>query len=98
LKPYPRDQLKEKRRCFNYVLSSTRGIVEISFGVLKGRWRVRHPSISTDEETARQVCDVCVLLHNFLIEGGDSWTDNVDVRDTDPDVSAEDMTSDGDYI
>jgi len=97
LKPYPRDQLNEKRRYFNYVLSSTRVIVENAFGVLKGRWRVLHDGISTDVETARQVRDVCVLLHNFLIERGDSWTDDVDVSDTDPDVSAEDMTSDGDY-
>jgi len=97
LKPYPRDQLNEKRRYFNYVLSSTRVIVENAFGVLKGRWRVLHHGISTDVETARHTCDVCVLLHNLLIERGDSWTDDVDVRDTDPDVTAEDMTSDGDY-
>jgi len=97
LKPCPRDQLNEKRRYLNYVLSSTRVFIENAFGVLKGRWRVLHHGISTDVETARQVCDVFVLLHNFLIERGDSWTDNIDVRDTDPDVTAENMTSDGDY-
>jgi len=96
LKPYPRDQRNEKRRYVNYVLSSARVIVENAFGVLEGRWRILHHGICTDVETARQVCDVCVLLHRFLIERGDSWTDNVDVRDTDPDVTAEDMTSDGD--
>ena len=80
------------------MLSSTRVIVENDFGVLKGRWRVLHHGISTNVETAGQVCDVCVLLLNFLIERGDSWADNVDVRDTDPDLTAEDMTSDGDYV
>ena len=98
LKPYPRDQLNEKRRYFNYMLSSTSVIVvENALGVLKRRWRVLHHGISTDVETARQVCDVCVLPQNFLIERGNRWTDNVDVRDTDPDLTAEDMKSDGDY-
>ena len=67
LKPYPGDQLNEKGMYFNYVLVSTRVIVENAVGVLKGRWRVLHHGISTDVETARQVCAVCVLLHNFLI-------------------------------
>jgi len=67
LKPYPRDQLNEKGMYFNYVLVSTRVIVENAFGVLKGRWRVLHLGISRDVETARQVCAVCVLLHDFLI-------------------------------
>jgi len=58
---------------------------------------VLHLGVCTDVETGRQVCDVCVLLHNVLIERGESWTDNVDVRDTDSDVTAEDVTSDGDY-
>ena len=43
-----------------------------------------HHGIPTDVETARQVCDVCVILHNVLIERGDAWAGTVDTRDTYP--------------
>jgi len=84
LKPYPQHQLTTMRQFFNYCISSPRAVVENSFGLLKGRWRVLHDKVSAETEFVPVIVESCALLHNFLIDEEDEWADAVDANDGEP--------------
>jgi len=84
LKPYPQQQLTLMRKVYNYCISSPRAIVENSFDLLKGRWRVLHEKLSADIELVPDIVESCALLHNFLIDEKDEWVDVVDATDGEP--------------
>eukprot|EP00170_Pyropia_yezoensis_P002571 contig_10795_g2575 len=91
LKPIPQNQLNEKRRFVNHCLSSTRAVVECAFGLLKGRWRILHGTVSAETELVPEIVDACVLFHNFMLAEEDNWGHTVDasaegVHDVHPDV------------
>jgi len=68
LRPYPRRQLTDSRRLFNYRLSRGRRVVESAFGILAGKWRILNKPIETSPDMAgRSVKCICVL-HNTLID------------------------------
>jgi len=45
MRPYPRRQLTESQRLFNYCLSRGRRVVESAFGILAGKWRILNKPI-----------------------------------------------------
>jgi hypothetical protein len=67
MRPYPRRQLTESRRLFNYLLSRGRRVVEIAFGILAGKWRLLNKPIETSNMADRTVKCVCAL-HNTVID------------------------------
>jgi len=84
LKPYPQQQLNLKRKMLSYCISSPCAVVEISFGLLKGRWRVLHDKGPADTELVPAILESCALLHNFLVGEEDEWADVVHAPDGEP--------------
>ena len=71
------EELSDKQRNFNYVLSTTRMDVECAFGMLKNRFRLlRRPLEQKSVDTARRVVLACMALHHVLINLSDSNVDN----------------------
>ena len=66
MKPYPRNQLDNEKRIFNYRLSRARRCVENAFGVLANRLRVFRQPIAL--EPAKVVCitKAACVVHNYL--------------------------------
>lgn len=59
--------LTEREKTFNFKLSSTRMIVEHSFGLLKGRFQRLHHVSNLDIETCSKLVMCCCILHNICI-------------------------------
>lgn len=66
LRPYARKNLSEKKKVFNYRLSSTRRSVECSFGILANKWRVFHRPLNVSVDFAVDIVKACCILHNFV--------------------------------
>lgn len=97
LKPYPQGQLTSvRRRLFNRCLCFPRAVVENAFGLLKGRRRVLHQSVSAENEFVPSIIECCVRLHNFLLDQDDAWADTVDAPELDDGTTAADR-QDGNY-
>jgi len=67
MRPYPRRQLTESRRLFNYRLSKVRRVVESVFGILAGKWRILNKPIETSPDTVDRIVKCICVLHNTLI-------------------------------
>jgi hypothetical protein len=62
MRPYPKRQLIESRRLFNYRLSSVRRVVESAFGILAGKWRILNKPIETSPNMADRIVKcICVF-------------------------------------
>lgn len=67
MKPYPGNhETGTPERIFNQKLSSSRVVVENTFGIMASVFRVFKNPIALDVEKASIVTMTCVLLHNFL--------------------------------
>ena len=66
MKPYPRTQLSNKERIFNYRLSRMRRISENSFGILASRWRVLRSPILLEPRFVIIIVLAILVLHNLL--------------------------------
>ncbi|XP_050301061.1 uncharacterized protein LOC126739422 [Anthonomus grandis grandis] len=66
LRPYPRRNLNENKRIFNYRLTRARRFVESAFGILAKKWRVFHTSILVKPDFAALVIKAACVLHNFV--------------------------------
>jgi len=73
MRPYPKRQLTESRRLFNYRLSRGRRIIESAFGILAGKWRTLNKPIETSPNMADRIVKCICVLHNTVIdrEGSD---------------------------
>lgn len=69
LRPYPRHQLSDKERVFNYRLSRARRVIENPFGILVSRWRILIRSICCSPENAEHLVKALICLHNFVMPG-----------------------------
>jgi hypothetical protein len=71
--PYSRKgNLAAEKKEFNHKHSSTRVVVEHSFGMLKGRFKVlKHLQCSLDN--APKIITACVVLHNIAREEADEY-------------------------
>lgn len=67
MRPFPRQQLDEKKRIFNYRLSRARRMVECAFGILTAKWRILHKSIETDVNGAILITKATCILHNIVL-------------------------------
>jgi len=68
MRPYPRRQLTESRRLFNYRLSRSRRAVESAFGILAGKWRILNKPFETSPDMADRIVKCICVLHNTVID------------------------------
>lgn len=64
--PYPRRQLTNKRRIFNYRISRGRKSVECSFGMLASKFRLLETPIHCDVQKVDCIVQALCVLHNFV--------------------------------
>ncbi|XP_052741869.1 uncharacterized protein LOC128198809 [Bicyclus anynana] len=76
MRPYPRDNLNNEKRTYNYRLSRARRIVEATFGVLSRKWYVYRKEFECKIETVEKVIKATCVLHNFLIDKMPGYLDN----------------------
>uniref|UniRef100_A0A3B3S004 DDE Tnp4 domain-containing protein n=1 Tax=Paramormyrops kingsleyae TaxID=1676925 RepID=A0A3B3S004_9TELE len=65
LRPYPRRNLSQPKRIFNYRLSRARRVVENAFGILAAQWRIYHWVIGVGPVNVDAIVKATVALHNF---------------------------------
>jgi len=68
MRPYPRRQLTESRRLFNYRQSRGRRVVESAFGILAGKWRILNKPIETSPNMADRIVKCIRVLHNTVTD------------------------------
>jgi hypothetical protein len=68
MRPYPRRQLTESRRLFNYRLSRGRTVVESTFGILAGKWRILNKPIKASPNMVDRIVKCICVLHNTVID------------------------------
>jgi len=73
MRSYPRRQLTESWRLFNYCLSRGRRVVESAFAILAGKWRILNKPIETSPDMVDRIVKCICVLHNTVIdrEGAD---------------------------
>lgn len=82
MKPYSDATTDRKEKKFNYQLSKARVCIEQAFGVLKSRFRILTKRIDVAPAMASKIAVACAVLHNFCIDSGDRWEDQVLPQDT----------------
>ena len=70
---------------FNAAQQSARVVVENTFGILKGRFRILHYGIHTDLVHAKPITTACIVLHNVAIVRQDLWPTQDQIGDKDLD-------------
>lgn len=66
LRPYPRRNLNDSERIFNYRLTRARRFVECTFGILSSKWRIFCTGLLVDEQFAELITKAACILHNFV--------------------------------
>ncbi|MCO5594504.1 hypothetical protein L7F22_048536 [Adiantum nelumboides] len=78
--PFPGTQLDEQTQRFNFKLSSTRIVVERTFGQLKQIWRYLHQRIKQpDIELLSDIITTCCILHKIWLQFGEMENSNDDI-------------------
>jgi len=75
MRPYPRKNLTNEMRIFNYRLSRARRTIENAFGILTARWRILHKPLWMSTSNCENVFKALVCLHNFIILGEEETMD-----------------------
>ncbi|KAK5640416.1 hypothetical protein RI129_011227 [Pyrocoelia pectoralis] len=74
MKPYPRRDLDEMKRRYNYHLSYTRQVVECTFGILTAKFRIFDTNIAIHPTKVDKVIKAACVLHNLIrVEEGDMY-------------------------
>ena len=68
MRPFPRKQLNNQKRIYNYRLSRARRIVECAFGMLTKKFRVLENVMLVGPEKATTITLACCILHNIVRE------------------------------
>ncbi|KAJ8977827.1 hypothetical protein NQ317_011911 [Molorchus minor] len=76
LKPYPRQNLTDEQRIFNYRLSRARRCVECAFGILVAKWRCLKTELQVNREHVDIIVQCVCLLHNIVIDK-EGYTGNI---------------------
>lgn len=66
LKPLSQKNLTKEKRIYNYRISRTRNVVENTFGLISGVFRILHTPISIAPEKIKYIVLAICYLHNFL--------------------------------
>lgn len=77
MRPYPRGQLCDESRIFNYRLSRARRTIENAFGILTARWQILHKPLRMKEQNADSLFHALVVLHNFIMTAEESTDPNM---------------------
>lgn len=83
MRPYPRKNLDNDERIFNYRLSRARRIIENAFGILVAKWRIFRKPVIASVETVEQIVQASICLHNFLIKNEKDYTTDMVEREPD---------------
>lgn len=85
MKPYIGRNLNPIQQNFNFRLSSTRMVVENTFGRYKGRFRVVSKRMDFSLDNSRKIIKTTMTLHNICEQNKctfhDSWTENLHIID-----------------
>ncbi|XP_029340895.1 putative nuclease HARBI1 [Acyrthosiphon pisum] len=68
MRPFPRRNLTNEKRIFNYRLSRARRIVECAFGILVKRFNVLENKMLVFPEKATIITKACCILHNIIMD------------------------------
>jgi hypothetical protein len=66
MKPYPRRQLTNAKRIYNYRISRGRKSIECAFGMLVSKFRLLETAICYSVERTDVVIQAVCVLHNFI--------------------------------
>lgn len=66
MRPFPRRQLSDKQRIFNYRLSRARKQIECSFGHICSMWRVLRNAMELNVDFAIDIVKAICILHNYI--------------------------------
>lgn len=67
MRPFPRRNLTNEKRIFNYRQSRARRIVECAFGIMVKKFKVLENKIVVGPEKATQIVKAICVLHNLLM-------------------------------
>lgn len=67
MRPYPRQNLDQSKKIFNYRLSRARRCVECAFGIMTAKFRLLTKSIETSVEHATVIVKAICVLHNMIL-------------------------------
>ncbi|KAK3921453.1 LOW QUALITY PROTEIN: Protein ALP1-like [Frankliniella fusca] len=67
MRPYPRRDLTDEKRIYNYRLSRARRTIENAFGILCARWQILQKPVSMPSANLESTFQALVCLHNFLM-------------------------------
>jgi DDE superfamily endonuclease len=77
--PYETEEMRDdplhSKDAFNYHLSSCRIFIECAFGEVVMRWGILWRTLLFDLKKSAKIVQVCMLLHNFIIDARESETD-----------------------
>ncbi|KAJ8926722.1 hypothetical protein NQ314_020838 [Rhamnusium bicolor] len=66
MRPYPRRQLTDEKRIYNYRISRGRRSVECAFGMMVSKFRVLETPISCKIDNVDVIIKALCVLHNFV--------------------------------
>ena len=66
MRPFPRKELSNEKRIFNYRLSRARKQIECAFGVLSSMWRILRKPIEVQVDFATDIVKATCVLHNYI--------------------------------
>lgn len=66
LRPYPRRELTQTKKIFNYRLTRARRMVECAFGILANKWRILHRPLNVNPDFCDNIIKACCVLHNYV--------------------------------
>ncbi|GFO40552.1 protein antagonist of like heterochromatin protein 1 [Plakobranchus ocellatus] len=67
MRPFPRRELTDEKRIFNYRLSRARRQVECAFGILSSMWRILLGTIEVHDTFACHIVKAVCVLHNMIL-------------------------------
>ena len=69
MRPYPKRELTDDSRVFNYRLSRARRTIENAFGIMTARWQILHKPLRMSPLNCENLFKAIVVLHNFVMMG-----------------------------
>ena len=75
--PFPRNQLSNEAKIYNYRLCRGRRVVENAFGILAQRWCIYQCQIYLGPDMVEFAIKASVVLHNILTVPGDAILNGV---------------------
>ncbi len=74
MKGFPETRgITQQQKRFNFLLSSARILIEMTFGQLKGRWRCLNKKNESHIDNMPLIVACCCVLHNFCIDHEDQF-------------------------